>query len=59
MARRGRIHELRLMGTFNLRRGKPFANASLAPKLFFKGRLGLRPPRRNRRFKKWMKTLWR
>ena len=59
LARRGRVHELRMMGEYNLRRGKPFENAALGPKLFFKGRLHLFPPRAIRGFKRWMRGLWK
>jgi len=56
--RRGRVHELRMMGEYNLRIGKPFQNASLGPKMFLKGRLHLFPPKAIRGFKRWMKKLW-
>lgn len=59
LGRRGRIHEMRMMGEYNLRRGKPFDNMSLAGKMFFKGRLNLFPPRALRGFKQWMKKLWK
>jgi heterodisulfide reductase subunit C len=59
LARRGRVHELRLMGEYNLRTGKPFHNVGLAPKMFLTRRLHLMPPRRVRGFKKWMKKLWK
>jgi len=59
VGRRGRVHELRMMGEYNLRRGKPFENAGLGPKMLLKGRLHLLPPKRIRGFKRWMKKLWR
>jgi len=58
MARRGRVHELRMMGEFNMRMKRPLHNAALGPKMFFKGRLHLLPPRPIQGFKKWMKKLW-
>ncbi len=57
IGRRGRIHEIRMMGEYNLGRGKPFENASLGPKMFLKGRLHLLPPKAVRGFKRWMKGL--
>lgn len=57
--RRGRVYELRMMGEYNLRIRDPFRNASLGPKMFFKGRLHLFPPRAIRGFKRWMKKLWK
>lgn len=59
IARRGRVHELEMMGAFNLRTKRPFHNASLGPKMFFKGRLHLLPPRAVRGFKRWMRKLWK
>jgi heterodisulfide reductase subunit C2 len=58
VARRGRVHELRMMGEYNLRTKRPFHNADLGPKMFFKGRLHLLPPRAVEGFKRWMKKLW-
>jgi len=57
-ARRGRVHEMRMMAEYNLRIMKPFQNAMLAPVMFLKGRLHLLPPRSIKGFKKWMNTLW-
>lgn len=59
IVRRGRIHELRLMGEYNLRSGKPFNNAQLAPPMLLKGRLRLMPPKRLRGFRKWIRRLWK
>ncbi len=59
LGRRGRVHELRMMGEYNLRTGQPLHNASLAPKMFLKGRLSLLPPKGVRGFKKWIKKLWK
>jgi len=59
VSRRGRVHEPRMMGEFNLKTRRPFHNASLGPKMFFKGRLNLLPPKRVRGFKRWMKKVWR
>ena len=58
IGRRGRVHELRMMGEFNLRTKRPFHNASLGPKMFLKGRLHLLPPRAVKGFKRWMKKIW-
>ena len=58
IARRGRVHEMRMMGEFNLRSGKPFNNVLLAPRLFLKGRLHLLP-RGVRGFRRWIKRLWK
>ena len=56
--RRGRVHELSMMGTYNLRRGQPLKDAALGPKMFFKGKLRLLPPKKVRGFGRWMKKLW-
>ena len=58
-ARRGRMHELRMMSEYNLRTGKPFHNVKLAPKMILKRRLHLFPPRRLKGFSNWMKKLWK
>lgn len=58
LARRGRIHEMRMMGEYNLSVGKPFNNAKLAPRMILMGRLRLLPPRALRGFKSWMQKLW-
>ena len=57
--RRGRVHELRMMGEYNLRMWRPFHNAALGPKMFFKGRLHLLPPRAVRGFRRWMRKVWK
>jgi heterodisulfide reductase subunit C len=59
VSRRGRVHEIRMMGEYNLRIGKLFQNATLGPKMFLKGRLHLLPPKRIRGFRRWMKKLRR
>ena len=59
IARRGRTHEVRMMAEYNLRKGKLFDNIGLAPKMFFKGRLKLLPPKAVKGFKVWMKKLWK
>ena len=59
LGRRGRIHEIRMMGEYNLGIGKPFQNASLGPKMFMQGRLHLLPPKSVKGFKGWMKKLWK
>ena len=53
--RRGRVHELRMMGEYNLAVRAPFRNAVLALRLFAKRRLRLLPPRRVRGFRHWVK----
>jgi heterodisulfide reductase subunit C len=59
LSRRGRIHELRMMGEYNLRTGQPFHNAELGRRMFFKGRLHLLPPKSVRGFKRWLRKLWK
>lgn len=59
VARRGRVHELRLMGEYNLRTGKPFHNIHLAPKMLLRKRLHILPPARRRGFRQWLKRIWR
>ena len=56
--RRGRVHELSMMGKYNLLRGEPFKDAALGPKMFLKGKLRLLPPKKVRGFSRWMKKLW-
>lgn len=56
--RRGRVHELRFMGEYNLKIGKPFNNIEIAPKMFSKGRLKVLPPKAIKGFKTWSKRLW-
>lgn len=58
-SRRGRVHELRMMGEYNLRIRKPFHNAALGPKMFLKRRLHLLPPKKIRGFRRWIKKLWK
>ena len=55
----GRLHELRLMGEYNLRMGSPFHNVKLAPKMLLKNRLHIFPPRKLKGFKDWFMKLWR
>ncbi len=57
LSRRGRIHELRLMGEYNLLTGKPLKNAELAPKMLLSGRLKLLPPKAIKGFADWIKKL--
>ena len=57
VARRGRVHEVRMMGEYNLRSGDPLHNAQLAPKMLLRRRLHLFPPRRIKGFKSWLKRL--
>ncbi len=58
-ARRGRVHELRMMGEYNLRIGKPFHNVGLAPNMLLKRRLHLFPPKRLKGFRNWLKKIWK
>jgi heterodisulfide reductase subunit C len=55
--RRGRAHELRIMGEYNLRSKNPFKNITLAPKMFFKNKLKIMPPKSVKGFRKWVKGL--
>jgi len=57
--RRGRVHELRLMGEYNLMSGKPFNNMKLAPHMLLRRRLHLLPPRPLRGFRRWVRRLLR
>ena len=57
LGRRGRIHEMRMVAEYNLGIGKPLNNVDLGPKMFFKGRLHLLPPKAVKGFKSWMKRL--
>ena len=57
LGRRGRIHELRMMGEYNLRIGKPFNNIALAPQMFLKGRLHVLPPKSLKGFRRWMEKI--
>jgi heterodisulfide reductase subunit C2 len=57
VARRGRVHELRMMGEYNLRSGDPLHNAQLAPKMLLRRRLHILPPKRIKGFKSWLKKL--
>ena len=57
--RRGRVHELRMMGEFNLRTRRPFHDAAIGLKMFLKGRLHLMPERASRGFRRWMKKVWK
>ncbi len=58
LTRRGRVHELRFMGEYNLKLGKPFNNIEFAPKMFAKGRLKIFPSKSIKGFKTWSKKLW-
>ncbi len=59
LVRRGRIHELRMMGEYNLRTMNPFHNITVAPKMLLSGRLHLFPPIRLKGFRKWIRKLWK
>ncbi len=58
-AKRGRLHEMRMMSEFNLRTGKPFHNIKLAPKMLLKRRLHIFPPLKLRGFKNWVGKIWK
>ncbi len=58
MNRRGRVHELRFMGEYNMKIGKPFNNAEMAPKMFLKGRLKVLPPKKIKGFPSWSRKIW-
>jgi len=55
--RRGKAHELFIMGEYNLRLGKPFKNVLLAPKMFLKNKLQLLPPKAVKGFRGWAHKL--
>ncbi len=59
LMRRGRVHELRMMGEYNLRTGHPFHDALLGLRMFLKGRLRPLPPRAAKGFKRWARRLWK
>ena len=59
VARRGRIHEMRMMGEYNMRILKPFKDALLAPRMILTRRLHILPPRNIKGFKKWMRKIWK
>jgi heterodisulfide reductase subunit C len=54
LKRRGRVHELRVMGEYNLAIHEPLHNAPLALRMLLKGRLRLLPPRRVKGFRRWV-----
>ncbi len=43
--RHGRVFEMAMMGTYNLRSGRFLKDVLLAPRMFLKGKLSLLPPR--------------
>ncbi len=55
--RRGRVHELRIMGEYNLKIKAPFKNAELAPQMFMKNKLSLLPPKKIKGFKHWIRGI--
>ena len=55
--RRGRVHELRMMGEYNLRTGRPFHDWRIGLKMLLQKRIHIRPPRALRGFKRWMKRV--
>ena len=57
--RRGRVHEIRMMGEYNLKRGKPFDNLIFGMKMFLKNRLSLIPPKKVKGFKEWAGRIWK
>jgi hypothetical protein len=48
-----------MMADYNLKKGKPFDNFMLAPKMFLKGRLSILPPKTIKGFKDWIRKLWK
>src|SRR6056297_3067066 len=55
--KRGKAHELRIMGEYNLRLRKPFKNVLLAPKMFLENKLKIQPPKAVKGFRNWIKKL--
>ncbi|MFP4047096.1 MAG: 4Fe-4S dicluster domain-containing protein [Bacteroidales bacterium] len=55
--RRGKAHELRIMGEYNLRLRKPFKNVLLAPQMLLKKKLKFLPPKSVRGFKNWIRKI--
>ena len=55
--KRGKAHELWIMGEYNLRLRKPFKNVLLAPRMFLKNKLKLKPPKQVRGFRGWVHKL--
>ncbi len=55
LSRRGRVHEIRMMGELNLKLKTPFKNIALAPKMIKEGNLKIKPPKKVKGFKKWLK----
>ena len=58
MNRRGRVHELRFMGEYNIKIGRPFNNIEFAPKMLLKGRLKIFPPKNIKGFLSWSRRIW-
>jgi heterodisulfide reductase subunit C len=54
LKRRGRVHELRVLGEYNLAMRDPLRNARLALRLFRRGRIRLLPPRKVKGFHRWI-----
>lgn len=59
LSRRGRIHELRMMGEYNLLSGNLFNNATKAPRMFLRRRLRLMPPKSVKGFSRWIQRAWK
>lgn len=59
MSRRGRVHETRMMGEFNLLSKRPFKDVSTASKMALKGRLPLLSPKKLRGFSRWARKVRR
>lgn len=55
--RRGKAHEFRIMGEYNLYTKDPFKNVSLGPKMLLKHKLKILPPRPVKGFSKWVSSL--
>jgi heterodisulfide reductase subunit C len=56
LKRRGRVHELRVMGEYNLAVRDPLRNARLALRLLRKGRVRLLPPNKIKGFHRWISS---
>ena len=59
LGRRGRIHELRMMGEYNLRTCRPFRDWRIGLKMLLQKRLHILPPQPRKGFRQWMKRIGR
>jgi len=55
VGRRGRVHEARMMGEYNLLTAQPFHNLKYALRMAVQRRLRILPPRRLPGFRKWVR----